>query len=571
MKKILCLLLVCTLARADMPNFFFNAPGGSGAVLPVTSTWIGANNGTWNTASNWSPANIPNANDATANMYNSTGSVKTVSLNTNVILNKLNFVSSSAGLTIAPAASQTITLAGATPSIDSSLGTGVATASADLILSSDTNITGANDLVLTGAKTYNSHSIFNTHTGIVRIGGGVGATGGTFYHRGKYLQTASTNFGGTVTLNWRNSLSGTSFEYFSGGQMGGPIVLDDTGSFDFNFGNGADIWIVNASISGAVTHNLRFNATGGVVSPTSMASLTNGGSSRFIFEPTTGGTNCSFTTAIPSGFDIDIGDGAAGGLGGGGATFTATYTTVPNTIRVKPRQAASPGDYVLKIPQTSTTVSGGIILNSDANAASGSTFSITNTGNFATTVSGVISNGASGAANITMQFIGATAGNSTTLSNTNTYTSPTKVNGANALLNVTGSISSSAVTIAGNSATLKGNGTVGAVTVASGTSPKLEAKQLTGPAVTDVLTISGNLTESVSTIHNFQSNTTGGSSRFQINGNLTANGTVTLSTATSGQTYTIANYTGTSSGVWTSSQGTITDNTGTKTITIAVP
>jgi hypothetical protein len=570
MKKILCLLLVCTLARADMPNFFFNAPGGSGSTVPVNSTWIGANNGLWNTTSNWSTALVPNSNTATANMYNSTGSVKNALLDISPILNVMNFVASSAGLTVAPQTAQTLTFAGANAKIDSSLGTGVATVSADLILSNDLSITGANDLILTGAKTYAAHAITNTHTGGVRIGGGVGASGGTFYHRGYRLLTSTTNFGGTVTLNWRNSLSGTSLEYFSGGQMAAPLVLDDTGAYDFNFGNGADIWIVNASISGAVTHNLRFNATGGVVSPTSMASLTNGGSARFIFEPTTGGTNCSFTTAIPSGFDIDIGDGAAGGLGGGGATFTSTYTTVPNTIRVRPRQAASPGDYVLRIPQTSTTVSGGIILNSDANAATGSTFSITNTGNFATTVSGVISNGAGGAANITMQINGATAGNSVTFSNTNTYTSPTKVTGTNSLLNVTGSIANSAVTVNGTAATLKGNGTVGAVTMSSGT-VKLEAKALTSPAITDVLTISGNLVESVSTVHNFQSNTTGGSSRFQINGNLTANGTVTLSTATSGQVYTIANYTGTSSGLWTSSQGTVVDTVATKTITLVVP
>jgi fibronectin-binding autotransporter adhesin len=522
--------------------------------------YTGATGGSWFTSTNWTPNGVPNSALHIADISADVGAgAKTIAMSTTpATVNQVNFTNATSNWSITGSGAGILTFGGTNPRVNA---THVGIIAAPITLSSSPfSIIGNANITFSNPITAASKTIVNTNTGVVTFNASSSGTmtGGNFEHRGLTLNHGAVNVLGSTgtTVDWYNTVASTSINYSAGANgMVNPVVLHDTGANDFNIGLGTGTGWLAGTLSGTITHNLNlYQAT-----ISDMSALVFSGASKIVC---TGNVSYSDIGAtFQSTVDIDIGDGVSTN-GGLSIDFAGT---IANTIRIKPK-TASASTAVLRAP-FNVTYSGPIILNSDANAFTGSIFQsdmLTKT----IVYSGVMSNGASGAANITHQLVGSGAGN-LTMSGTNTYTSPTLL--SSGVLNVTGSIgSSSLITVTGNTATLKGNGTVGPVTT-SGTTPHLEARKITSPAVTEVLTISGNLTEGAGTTHTFQSNTTGGSSRFQINGNLTASGTVTLSTATSGQTYTIANYTGTSSGVWTSAQGTITDNTGTKTITIAVP
>jgi fibronectin-binding autotransporter adhesin len=208
---------------------------------------------------------------------------------------------------------------------------------------------------------------------------------------------------------------------------------------------------------------------------------------------------------------------------------------------------------------------GNIVLNSDSNSSAGAIFQYGHSSNSSSsTLSGVVSNGASGASNITFNVI--TSGNgSITMSGNNTYTSPTTISNASpgtysTILDVTGSIGNSSLVTVAAGGTLQGSGTVGPVTAVSGTS--IIAGSLVSPTTSQVLTINGALNET-SVTHKFQIGTGNLSSKFQVNGNVNLSGTVTVNSSVSG-TYTIMSFTGTRTGTLTTAitGATITyDNT----------
>jgi hypothetical protein len=546
-----------------MHKFFFHTINSVSTI-----TWTGANNGVWTTSSNWSPSIVPNSTTVGVKIANT---AVTVRLDADRTINQLTFASGTTSQNLSTLTSKILTFDGNGPQLKFNTTGGVnATINTTIAIVSSLAITGSSTAQLLMPKINAvSKTITQNTAGIVSFNttGATGITGGSYILNGGTLDVTSTALNGSSgpTITVSNTNSGTNF----GGSFTNALSFSDTGTNDFTvLGNasgysGAGVW------SGNITHSLIFTSTPSTLSGT-YSSLTFSGSGKVLITDPNGvggagggGQLVLNTTSFPTSMPIQLGL-TSSELGSPGLYNSGT-TAISNTINV----AISSGGGGAQLDSVSGggAFTGSIVLNFN-NAATAGGILVWGAMGGNNTISGVISNGGANVSNITMKV---TTGGTLTLSNTNTYTSPTLISGSTAILNVTGSISSSSLTTITGGGTLQGSGTVSAVTSSGATTNKIKALSLVSPSVSQVLTIGGNLTETRAVTHTFQSNSSGASSRLQINGNLTASGTVVLTTATSGQTYTIANYTGTSSGVWTSAQGTITDNTGTKTITIAVP
>lgn len=179
--------------------------------LSVTAqkTWIGANNGTWNTASNWSPSGVPGAGDNV--IINTT---RNISVNINTTINRLTIANSAAVTFTASGAARTVTIDNSGSSIEagSSLtlvgttgGGGSRTMGLAFTGSSQTmQIAGTLILTSTAAGSiYTATNSVTTVTGsIVNNGGTITSTSSnlTFSSLGTYQH--ATNGDAIPTATW---------------------------------------------------------------------------------------------------------------------------------------------------------------------------------------------------------------------------------------------------------------------------------------------------------------------------------------------------------------------------------
>jgi hypothetical protein len=522
----------------------------SSAPALTTYNWIGAATGTWNTPGNWSPAVVPNSTTAVATIDNNPGGSPVLNCNANVTINRLNLTSAATNWAMT-ANGGSISFGGVSPQLNatrSSVFSCPVTLLSDLSLNMNSN----QQLNFTGVWTNGSKNITLTSTsgGLILLNAANTGTG-TYFYIGNGLNLFNNSGFGTMTVNWTNGGSVTSsiVKQSPATGLSNNVVFNDTGTQNY-FLNGNTSMTVTGTWSGDVKHDLILsgvNFTGA-----NLSGLTFSGAGRIVFSGT---STLTTANALNNAVTISLGDAT-----NAGATLTYSSTSISNPIIIRP---ITTGATYNLTPSANATISSNIIMNQNAVVAGTHFFQLSSSGT--STYSGVMSNGASGASTITFNYN--TAG-SLTMSNTNTYTSPTIVNGAGRL-NVTGSIGSSSLTTISNG-TLQGNGTVGPVTIST-INGKIEARELASPSTSDVLTINGALTENASTAHTFQIGASNASSKLQVNGNITCNGTVAVNASTLG-TFVICTYTGTRSGTWTTaiSGGSITNDDANKRILLTI-
>jgi fibronectin-binding autotransporter adhesin len=547
-------------------------------ILTITAvtnfSWSGANNAVYSLNTNWSPAQVPNSSAATANISNTVGTSSTLTVDMYASLNQLNFNSTGTTWTLAGNSGVgSLSFNGPGATINATQA-GVINVPITLAANSNLAITGTGSITTparsTKSITAGSNNITNTNTGMVNLS--VAGTGtGTFNHSGGILGLSGNTFP-SMPIVWSNLVSGTAIMNNNGNSatMTSPVQLNDVGSYDFNLGDSVgDPYQDSAVITGTITHNLVVRYA--LFQNNILSSLVFSGGSKFIVsdpgESYDGLLLYNMPSSLPSGLTINLGNSLASGITAatnGGFIKVQSGTSMSNQILVRPGTGAIAGTYLINIP-TGFNFGGNIVLNSDSNSSAGAIFQYGHSSNSSSsTLSGVVSNGASGASNITFNVI--TSGNgSITMSGNNTYTSPTTISNASpgtysTILDVTGSIGNSSLVTVAAGGTLQGSGTVGPVTAVSGTS--IIAGSLVSPTTSQVLTINGALNET-SVTHKFQIGTGNLSSKFQVNGNVNLSGTVTVNSSVSG-TYTIMSFTGTRTGTLTTAitGATITyDNT----------
>ena len=364
---------------------------------------------------------------------------------------------------------------------------------------------------------------------------------------------------GTMNLVWSNLVSGTTIGALPASKS---ISFNDVGSNVFNL-----VDSTSGNLTGTLSHDLEINSLGSPVivsSSFSGLSFTNG--ARLVFGNTGNGYQqfSSISTLAPT-VEIDVGDGSSS-VNNGNLNINAG-TTIPNPFKIRPSTSSAGITYLAPYPVAAGTVySGPMVLNSDSNCVSGSTFQFGGGTGATSLISGVISNGSSGAANITFSNY---ANSSVILSAINTFTSPTDWVGGS--LEVNGSIGSSSSVLMKSSSTLMGAGTVGPLTITAGGT--ISTYSSVTPTTTQILTVNGNLHEAGAITHNFLVGTVNDSSKLQVNGNVTLSGTVAFGTGVwNVGTFTLLNYTGTSSGIWTTTipGASIVNDTGNKRVMLTV-
>jgi fibronectin-binding autotransporter adhesin len=534
-----------------------------GAPPIANSVYTGVTTGSWHTAGNWTPAIVPNTTSAIVDLSNNLGAgAKSVAMSTTpATVNQVNFLSTPSTWSISGSGLGVLTFDGVSPRIRN-INSFSGTISAPIKINSDLTIAGTGNVILSGAANFNGLNITNTNT--AEVNHTVAATNatGTLYHNGKVL-----NHGiGTAWPNiiWSNLISGTSINWTGGGALASTVTFNDIGTNDFHVAaispsSGSSYF--GGNFSGTVTHDLIAHKD--TTFANTWTGFTFGGGSKLVVLGPTNVTDIQSST-FPSTATVSINNGTDTNVTfkyTGGASFA-------NPVIIRPSTTAIGTNYI-STTVAGTNYSGGMILNSDSNCITGSLVDFFS-GSLAATISGIISNGASGAANVTFRP-SSSAGGYVTLSNANTYTSPTLIQGTGSVVNVTGSIGSSSLVTVSSPATLRGSGTVGAVTT-SGATPNISARSHLSPSSAQVLTINGNLTEAAGTTHEFMLGNTNAASSLQVNGNITLGGTVSnYSTLYSG-VFPIINYTGTRTGTLSTAiaNGSISYDDGLKKVYLSI-
>ena len=560
--------------------------------MTVSGTgWVGASNGVWSLASNWSPATVPNSTSAVA-VFNALSSFVAVTVDANETVNQLNMVQDTTSYTIsgpgkitfdgtspslninsskAQTISAPLAFSGTNPSITVASSVGQ-TFSGPIVLNSDTSITTTNNgLLLSGDINENGKNIsFSSAAQGIRLTSYTSTmVGGTLnlVKGGLTVEPAALGGAGGPKIIISNLFSGTKI----GGNSSTPFVnniqLNDTGTNPFIF-NGP--FRSTGSIAGNITHDfivtsgnstgLAGDLSGLVFSNGAKLILGQNENGQIIFS---GGLSPSFQSNV----EIDIGSGETIGEDIIFMQFNSN-SNIANPIKVRPG-TVTPGRWAEIAAgaggtYTSTNFTGNIVLNSDGNAAVGSHL-ITGYygGPTAFKISGVMSNGASGAANIDFNV-----GNLLTLSGANTYTSPTFIGlfspwSSYGFLNLTGSINSSLTTINAKSI-LYHSGTInGNVSAFSGSTINAGSVDFSQPVTsgfdqTHLLyssviphdgIVNGNFTSAGSVIHRFGMGGGALDSKLIVNGNIALAGSVVPISIAPG-THTLVTYTGTRTGTF---------------------
>ena len=412
--------------------------GTAGGYLQVTigissSTvfWNVDNSGSWNLASDWSPANIPNAAGATASLGGGgtgTTAFRTVTLDANQTVGSLTFNSTNSfeidpngafSLTLNNSAntSQINALAGTSNNVTApiSLVAGVAVnASASAAVALNGNISG------TGGLTNNS-------LGTLALGGTDTYTVGTFQNSGTLALNSAGALGSSpLTINGGtlDNTSGTNVSLTGNPAQTWNVGFFFTGTTNLNLGNGA----VNM-IPGSMTVNVVSNTltVGGALSGTNFTksgngTLTLGGANNYTGTTTVGAGTLNLTgvSTITNAVSVN---------GTGTLSLNAAGGALPNGSTISMTAVGAS----LNVAQNDTI---GTINFAAGNAYGAATLTVTNSiaPNIGINLSNLISCSLAG----TAQFK-KTGQGMTLLGAVNSYTGGTLVDGANSYLKITNS------------------------------------------------------------------------------------------------------------------------------------
>jgi hypothetical protein len=558
------------VTMASHLGLFFNT-----LTKPSSNSYVGASLGVWSAPSNWSPAVVPNGIKAIANFntLGGAGASPGVSLDISPTINQINMNGISSWY-INPTGSNFLKFDGVSPSIKVNE-PGITSFFAPITFNTDPSIyySGNGNLAFAGQLTAvnKNINIYNNAGGTVRFsyastqalsGGTLNLLSGSLIFSGGTIPLGGAS-GPSMTISNAGAVAPLFQTTAASMTMVNPIFFSDTGNLDFriaalNYGS------FTGAFTGNLTHNLVF--VGGNFPSCTGLTFSGPGRAQFI----------SSGNRIPVNFNpatiVYIGDGK----------------TTANSINI-----SSAGNFlsaIKHIPSTTisgvtnfdplvsnTNINGNIVLNADGNGFPASIFRMGANG-VAFNINGVISNGSSGSANVTVEI----QGGNVILNGINTYTSPTSVNAYGGLM-VNGSINSS-VTVSGQSSVggfLKGKGIINGFVnfITSNVSTILYSYF---SAETDVLTVNGNVTMNALTkLHPYYVN--GVMSTLQVNGNLnlaSAAGNIVVidnTTTPIAGVYDIIKFTGTRTGtltpptVPTGATITYTDTPGAGKVTLNIP
>ncbi len=517
------------------------------------TSWVGVNNAIWNLASNWNPQVVPNSSTAVASINKNISGTASASVvvDADVTVNSLKFPLSSPSTqwTITNSNSKSLTLGGSEPKIESSQAN--TPILAPIIIDGNLNIKGTSN--------YNFGS--NSTTGKVTASNKNIVIDNTVETAKFYFNNASTWQGGTLTFS--KVLIGEINSYT--GQFGGingpkiiykndvmssvygsstnsgvlrsatsipnAIEFSDVGSYNFT---------VQALMTGTITGNVSKkiylqSVQGGAGMTGNISGLNFTGEGKLVIKS---GTTANLTSSAMNGGEISFSDSTENQTLALANYTVARYDSggnIAHTLKVR-------GSCLnqLYLPNGSN-FTGSIVLNPDGDVKAGSVFYVSNPTGSAT-VSGVISNGATNPQNMTFKSLSGTV----KLTGTNTYTSPTVAE--NGILDVSGSIANSAVTISAANGRLNLTGTCGALTN-NGTTYGVYVHASSSPTTTSTGTVMGNFTNAGKLNINFAAG--GVCNKLIVNGDVSLGGSINHNGyAPQTGTYTIMEYTGTRNGTF---------------------
>ena len=260
-------------------------------------TWVGSNNGTWNTSSNWSPAGVPGSGDNVV-----ISSSHTINVNTNTTINRLTITGNAAVIFISSGGGRTITIDNTGSSIDAgsslelrgSTGSGTRFMNLAFTGSNETmNIAGTLTVTAVGeGSSYIAANSLTTVNGtLLNAGGTITSTAsnltiaatGTYQHasNGGAIPTATWNASSTcfitgITNTIPSSGLGQSFGNFTwnctgqtaainnlAGASGGLTTIN--GNFIVSSTNGQILNLNNSGTARVMTVEGNFTNSGGIV------------------------------------------------------------------------------------------------------------------------------------------------------------------------------------------------------------------------------------------------------------------------------------------------------------------
>jgi len=390
--------------------------------------------GNWDTTPLWSNAagDIAWPNDTTTAVFGNGGAAGTVTLNTPITVGGLTFNAVASGNYLIAAAlpADTLTLSGATPTVNVNAGA-TPTISAIVAGTSGLNYTGTGMLILSGPNTYSGTTTINSGQLQITNAAGFGTSTVNIISGG----TANANNTGNVTNAFNIAGNG------SGAQLGALINQNHSETY-----NGLITLTANARIgNGGFTSTF----TGGIT----------GNANLEFFGNSSGTATFKFNNNVaPAGVYNWTGNTTITAAGSGNTLLQFGASTIFPATSVVTLNATSTGLAEIDMTGRSETIAG---LNSSGNAANdrifdnatgNSTLTITNTA--ASSFAGTISSGPStGTLSLTKTGTGMQ-----TLSSANTYAGNTTISGGT--LSVTSSLLSTGNVVL-NAATLAGTGSVG--------------------------------------------------------------------------------------------------------------
>jgi hypothetical protein len=427
----------------------------------------------WSNAGYWEASVPPNPDlTDTIAVTTTSASAPRITLDQNVTLNHLD-LSQTGNPSFSYNGVSKFTFDGVSPTISGSKG---ATIDPGIILNSDLSFTGLGTFNFTGPITSNNHSFYQTAKSVLIIGNSFTGTGGSYNLQGGKLTLGNstslgTSTGPTIILSNAGSLA-PNLTNNSAVTTPNNISFSDIGSNNFTVSGGSSAGY-SGNFSGSLSHDLYLS---GLFSGVWSVS----GSFNINVEPTTGTLKIS-TATFPSSNKIVMGTGLTYSVG----QTIVNNISLTNNIDIIGYSSGAGAWSQLSSAGTGT-YSGNIVINSNQSSLAGQTLYLSNSG-AKLTISGVISNSATGASNFTV------TGNSgqVVFTGANTYTSPTTLVGGEFCVN--GSISSSSLVTVGANGGLSGKGTVGPVTMTSN-GLLYSYSHSNSPTTSDILTINGNLT-----------------------------------------------------------------------------
>jgi len=460
---------------------------------------LGDASGTWNTAGNWTPATVPNATDAIADFSTQDISIdSTITLNLAATVNRLVFGDtdplSSAGWTLSPAASQTLTLGGTSPTIEvNTLATGEAV-NMNVVLAGSAGMikNGPGTMTLSKVTTYTGGTTISNGTLKMMVGspftGNLALTNpgvldlNGYNHNSSGLSQLSGN--GTVTNSKSSGVNMSignngAWSTFSG-FAGGPI------SFTKNAGG-------QIAFTGSNTFNGSVRCQGGKLIFNSIGNI---GSS----EPTAFGT----PTTVANG-TLFLG---SGGVSGGTFTYTGTGHATDRPVNL----ASASGACILE-----TTGAGPLVFtaNFTSDGVGAKTLQLTGTSTATNTIGGaIVDNATVGSTTLTAGFSAGT--NLITLSSVDGINTGTPISGTGIAAGTTvAAINTSTRVVTLSQATTAAGGINAAITVA-------------GVINRTSLTKAGSGTWVLGGANTYTGPTTVSDGTLILNGSLAANSTLTV-------------------------------------------